>query len=259
MPSSPIPRPLADLVRDGRRCVFVSPHLDDAVLSCGALMTVLAQHCDVLVATVFTESGPAPHTRAARAFLRQCAAPDADGLFAARRSEDAAVLTGIGVRHEHLGLADALFRTRRHAETGPWRHVPELVHRYPTFRFDIARGRVSRGDRGVVDEIAERAAALADADGPVFFPLGVGRHVDHLLARGAGEHLAARAVYYADFPYSQSHPVDQDFVRQHRLLPARWTTGIAAKDALIRGYATQVDALFPDTVIPRSDETYYLA
>ena len=250
---------LAEAIGDRGGCLFLSPHLDDAVLSCGALMVALGARCAVTVATVFTDAGPAPHTRAARAFLRQCGALDAATLFAERQAEDVRVVSGLGFAHEHLGLPDALFRLRRGAR-GPWRVVPELVHRYPTFRFDIAQGRVSRGDRGLVDRVADETEKLAAAigAGTVVLPLGVGRHVDHLITRSVGARFADRAVYYADFPYSVTHGVDHRFVERHGLRRAACDVPTPRKEELIRGYATQADALFPTGVIPRRPEEYYL-
>ena len=258
--TSPLER-LGSATSSGARCVFLSPHLDDAVLSCGALMRALAPRSEIHVVTVFTEITDGPHTRAARSFLRQCGHGDATALFAARRDEDRAVLDGLGVGHEHLGVPDALFRRRvvPKAVSRLARVLPELDHRYPTFRFDIALGRVSRGDRPLGDDLAARLdARLAGAD-LVFAPLGVGRHVDHLLTRTLGARHPDRVVYYSDFPYDQTHPRDEDFVRRHGLRPWRHQEGIAAKAELIRGYGTQADALFPSGVIPASPETYFAA
>jgi len=245
------------VVRRGGRCTFLSPHLDDAVLSCGSLMAGLAGHCEIVVATVFTDSGPPPHTRAARSYLRQCAWAEADRLYAARRAEDIQVLDRLGARHVHLGEPDALFRMRRHACSGPWRRIPELVHRYPTYRFDIARGHIARADRSLVEKTAERLRELTADDSMFFVPLGVGRHVDHLITRAAGTRLGGRVLFYADFPYNRSHPVDQRFVARHNLTPATWRADAPDKEPLIRGYASQVEALFPGAVIPRVAETYY--
>jgi len=154
-----VPEGIARVLHDGAPAVFVSPHLDDAVLSCAALMRAMADVAPVTVVTLFSAAAPPPHTRAARTFLRQCGATDAAALFAQRRAEDVAVLDGLGVRHVHLGYSDALFRRRRDpsgllGRVG--RLLPELDHRYPTFRFDIDLGRVSRGDRELCEEITEQ-------------------------------------------------------------------------------------------------------
>ena len=116
---------------------------------------------------------------------------------------DEEVVGAAGATAVHLGRRDALFRTRR-APGALGRVLPELVHRYPTFRFDIARGRVAGAERDLARRIAEQVDALAAGSGAevVLCPLGVGRHVDHVLVRSVGPELGRRIVYYADFPRS---------------------------------------------------------
>ncbi len=242
--------------------LFLSAHLDDAVLSCGALIAAEAGRRDIAVLTLFTECSPTPHTRAARSFLRQCAARDAGSLFEARRKEDAAVLAGLGVRFRHLGAADALFRRRREALPGSsvlGKALPELVHRYPTYRFDIALGRVSKGDTSLANELRDTVAQEIEhhAAGLVFCPVGVGRHVDHLITRSVGEESAERAVFYSDFPYNQNQQPDPGFVQSRSLTAWQWGGDLEAKHRRVRQYATQADALFPDGRIPAAPETYY--
>lgn len=137
--------------------------------------------------------------------------------------------------------------------------VPELVHRYPTFRFDIAKGRMSRGDRLLVRQLRARVAELMSrtAAGLVFCPVGVGRHVDHLITRAVGDVAGDRTVYYSDFPYNQSAEVDPAFLATRDLVPWTWDEGIGAKERLIRGYRTQADALFPAGSVPAAPEVYY--
>ena len=88
----------------------------------------------------------------------------------------------------------------------------------------------------------------------MFAPRGVGRHVDHLLSRSVGERL--RAVLYADFPYTVRDPA-AEAVAAAGLRPWAWSDDLGAKRAVIAGYRTQVDALFPDGEIPLRPETYY--
>ncbi len=88
----------------------------------------------------------------------------------------------------------------------------------------------------------------------VFAPLGVGRHVDHLLARSAAERL--RAVLYADFPYTARDP-DAEARAAGERRPWAWSDDLTAKVPVIAGYRTQVDALFPGGEIPLRPETYY--
>jgi hypothetical protein len=112
---------------------------------------------------------------------------------------------------------------------------------------------VSRGDDPLREQLVSEVAALATG-AAVFAPLGVGRHVDHLLARSVGEHL--KAVLYADFPYTARDP-SAEAVSAGELQPWAWTADLAAKVPVIAGYRTQVEALFPDGEIPVRPETYY--
>ena len=182
----------------------------------------------------------------------------AEELFAERRREDVAVVAAAGAEAVHLGRRDALFRTRR-APAALGRVLPELVHRYPTFRFDIARGRVAAAERDLATRIAEQVDALAARSGAevVLCPLGVGQHVDHVLVRSVGPELGRRVVYYADFPYALHSAPDSPFLAAHGL--RRWVSPAdpAEKRGLIEGYRSQVDALFPGGRVPSRAEEYY--
>jgi hypothetical protein len=119
---------------------------------------------------------------------------------------------------------------------------------------------VSRGDRRLVDDVATEVAALLDRTGAdlVFAPVGIGRHVDHLVTRAVGERFPDRVVYYADFPYNVAGSPDPDFLARHGLTPWHFERGLAGKQPLIRGYRTQAEALFRDGRIPVVPETFYV-
>lgn len=244
--------------------LFLSPHLDDAVLSCGALIEAQAQGREIIVATLFTESGPAPHTRAARSFMRQCTVPDAGELFEARQSEDRAVLADMGVQSIHLGEVDALFRRRRKPPmvgSSAWdRLLPELNHRYATYRFDIALGRIARGDQALIRQLrGDVARLMAQTKAEILFcPAGVGKHVDHLITREVGKGHPDNVVMYSDFPYDLAASPDQLQISKMGFVPWTWDTGLDTKPGRIRQYATQADALFPGGEIPQKPETYFV-
>ena len=247
----------------GSAVVAVSPHLDDGVLSCGALLAYLAHRCDVTVVSVFTEGAPPPWSLPVRRRLR-AVGMDAETLYAHRRAEDTAVLDEIGAAAVHLGLRDAPYRRSGEAAAGPprrWRWPTYPT--YPTFRFDAARGRIAPADAGLPAEIGARVSEVVRARGArvIFVPLGIGRHVDHLITRRAaqhlGEHLGSRIVYYSDFPYSETAVPDQGFLRRAALMPYPWLTGRAENAKRIAGYRTQFAVLFPHGV-PTRPEIYWI-
>jgi O-antigen/teichoic acid export membrane protein/LmbE family N-acetylglucosaminyl deacetylase len=240
--------------------LFVSPHLDDCVLSCGALMSALPPG-DVVVVTLFTAADPGPLSLSARTYLRQCEADDPSSLYQVRRHEDRDVLARLGAEAVHLGLTEALFR--RHpsalrARAGRW--LPDLALTYPTFRFHVAAGALSQHDEPLVHRAAAEIVALVEHHRPrtVLLPLGIGGHVDHLVTREIGRWLPDLAVYYADFPYSMRDAPDELFTRRLGLTPIDWHAGVAAKTGLIRGYRSQFPSLFPDGTVPARPERYFV-
>lgn len=227
-------------------------------------MEAQAQRRRIIVATLFTEASGGRHTRAARSFLRQCTIGDAGALYEARQAEDREVLEAMGIEFIHLGEVDALFRRRRKPTwlgKSTWdRLLPELTHRYATYRFDIALGRVARGDREVVQHLrGEVAALMAGTEAElVFCPAGVGKHVDHLIARDLGKGHDESMVMYSDFPYDLVSGPDEVHMKSMGYVPWSWDGGLPAKQARIRQYATQSDALFPGGGIPLKPETYFV-
>jgi LmbE family N-acetylglucosaminyl deacetylase len=239
--------------------LVVSPHLDDAALSCGALLAWAAPRAAVTVVTLFTEAGPPPYTLSARRYLHQTGAASAAELYRRRRSEDRAALAPLGIRCVHAGLTEAQFRRR---PVRGWRRrwarvLPELACAYPIYRLHTISGRVAPSDAGTLREAAGIIAGLAAATSTlVVAPLGVGGHVDHVLARMAARRGGAPVVYYSDFPYNLRQDPDPAFIRRNGLRGQRWPWQPTAKTELILCYQSQVGALFPGG-IPLVPETYF--
>ena len=166
------------------RHIYFSPHLDDAVLSCAGRITgQTSAGLPVLVVTIFAGSGGA--TRPPRAF-----APFQD--IPARRREDLRALDVVAADHLWIDLPDAIQRHRRYATlvgiTAPIRQ------REAPLRAEAANEMARIGRRWP-------AATL-------YFPLGIGNHVDHQIVSAAGIDLRRTdprpgrdIVFYEDTPY----------------------------------------------------------
>jgi LmbE family N-acetylglucosaminyl deacetylase len=255
--------PLIEAMDDASDLVVLSPHLDDAVLSCGALMNHARKEMRVTVATFFTAGGSPPYTLTARRYLRQTPDRHANSLFLARRTEDRAVLEGAGISYVHVGLTEVLFRRRTRPLLGrhPWagKLIPELCYNYPTYRWHVIRGGISPDDAGTMHSIIDTMDRLSSESSTLFLaPLAVGGHKDHILVRTAAELSRKRVAYYSDFPYNTVVGADPSFARRNSLAQVTWSRDLAAKQPLIRGYRTQVDLLFPDGKIPVVPEVYLL-
>jgi LmbE family N-acetylglucosaminyl deacetylase len=174
----------------GGRVVVLSPHFDDAVLSC---WSVLTGSPSVEVVNVFT-GGPDAGLSEAELLT---GAGDAAARARERADEDRDALGMTGARHRNLGLADHLHCTAGLPSRPPrWRRVAER----------LARG--GRGGRGTDEErlvdVVEATAPHIDRQAHVYAPAGLGGHPDHALVREAACELlrdGARVSFYADQPY----------------------------------------------------------
>jgi len=171
--------------------IYLSPHLDDVVFSCGGqIHRFVAAGQEVLVFTM-TAGDPDPGmlSPCARELHRKWTLDDG-GAVGRRREEDRAACAVLGAESLHGDALDALYRVDP-ATGRPF---------YPSL--EAIRSRPADADR-VVDAWCERLRELPSAP-RVIAPLGAGRHVDHLFLRRAAERVFERLEYYEDYPYSRS-------------------------------------------------------
>ncbi len=169
--------------------IFLSPHLDDAVFSCGGLMARQARrHETVMVVTICAgDPPPEPLSDFAQQVQLRWAAGSAP--LAARREEDIAACELLGASVVHLDFEDAIYRTNREAE-------PLYASEADIF------GPLRASESALVRDVAEALAMVCARGEKLYCPLGIGGHVDHRLARRAVEQLGRRLFYYFDFPYA---------------------------------------------------------
>lgn len=216
--------------------IYLSPHLDDAVLSCGGLIaSQVAAGAAVTVLTVFAgDPAPAPLSDFAEALHRLWGAganPVGD-----RRTEDHLACGRLGASVVHLPFPDAIYRV------GPGNQA----------RYDSEEaifGPIHAGDEGMVEEIRAHLARVCPVEAVVHSPLGVGGHVDHRLTRLAAESLGRPLWYYRDFPYAaRGGALPQGLgvpPGRERLLPLSLEQ-IDSWVAAISEYRSQVPTFWPD-------------
>jgi LmbE family N-acetylglucosaminyl deacetylase len=164
--------------------VCISPHPDDAVLSCGGILArQVAQGRSALVVTVCAGDPPPPEelTPFARTLHQEWGNPL--NPMAHRRAEDTQALAVLGCASQTWTYHDAIYR-------------------HPAYDSEDAIFGQPADEATLEDELRNRCAEL-----PArlwLFPLAVGRHVDHQLLFRVGWqlHAAGRPVaFYEDLPY----------------------------------------------------------
>ena len=183
---------------DAYAYIYLSPHLDDVVLSCGGRIWQQAQAGErVLVVTVFAGT-PAPG---------ESLSPFAQGLHALwghlgdaaarRREEDTAAMAILGAEAVHWPYTDCIYRQ---SPDGRFLYASE----------ETLWEKVHPAEKDLVAELAARLAALPPGrDGIIHAPLGVGHHVDHQIVRSAAEASEHKLVYYEDYPYAENRQAVQ--------------------------------------------------
>ena len=173
--------------------LYLSPHLDDAALSCGGQ---IAQHTAAgrraLIVTIM--AGDPPHDEP-NDYIRSLHARWALESDAAsrRRAEDVAACAMLGAGALHLGVPDCIYRID--PATGRPMYLSDA---------DIF-GEIHAGDGALLQIIVAELQAVAAAHpaAEVVAPLTVGHHVDHQLVRQAAEQVwGERLIYYEDYPYA---------------------------------------------------------
>lgn len=226
--------------------LYISPHLDDAVLSAGGLITTQLKAGDrVVVGTICTDDPPA-HRRLsplANTIHNRWGNPGAP--YEQRRREDANACRHLGgAEFLHLGFPDAIYRSK----------LDRPEQRYQDF--DELFGPIPRWDLAFSAEIQPVLEALAAELRPqaIYGPLGVGRNVDHLHVRNAllGLPRPQTLAFYEELPYSAGYyprpsadPVGIA-VRTfpHTLEPKTHAMDWDAKLEAIRCYESQLTELF---------------
>ncbi len=195
-PSTPGARPYASYrVRRARYDqIYVSPHMDDAIYSCGGQIALArAQGVHVLVVTLFGDGAGAARGR---------------GVFgdhAQRLREERAAMERLDLDHLWLDFPDVLIRPKR---------LRELA-RYALPNLPLAPSELHARLYAALEALCVRLLAL---EGHVFFPLAIGFHPDHRLAFEVGRALQAATAlpisFYEDVPYAHVDALRAERLRQ---------------------------------------------
>ncbi len=210
-----------------RTALFLSPHLDDVVFSCGGLAALLTDAgWHTIMATVFTRT-IMPATGFALACQLDKGLPAEADYMGLRRQEDldAAAIIGFGAVH--------------------WMDLPEAPHRgyasAPALFGDVLP------DDAIAPEIVRALQEMQTTWEPslVLGPQGLGNHVDHQLTLRAAlqvfppDHLA----FYRDTPYAMRQPLARSLVTAPDCVVGIGA-GLDRKVAAASAYVSQVGFQF---------------
>lgn len=171
------------------RHLYISPHLDDVVFSCGGLIVRQISGGDIVtVLTLFAGDPPGVSLSpfAQELHLRWGVGPRA---VAERRKEDLLACGYLGATAVHCDFPEAIYRQNK---VRGWVYPSEeAIFCAP----DESETGLAAHLVNVIQPALKEAVNL-------YAPLGLGGHVDHILCRRAVSELNVDVWYYADFPYA---------------------------------------------------------
>ncbi len=176
------------------RWIFLSPHYDDVVFSCGGGIWELHQAGEEV--EVWTICGGQPESAfELSSYAQQLHQRWGLGLEAVslRREEDSQALDYLGVKGCSFSIADCIYRT---SSTGQALYTSD----------ESLFQELHSDDKELIPTLIEELRHKVPHQSRLVSPLGVGGHVDHKLTRLAAEGSGIPLWYYAEVPYLFRQP-----------------------------------------------------
>ena len=174
--------------------IYLSPHLDDAVLSAGGLIYEQTQ-AGIPVEIWTLMCGYAPPGQVspfAQLQHTQWGFSSAEESTRMRREEDIKAAALVGATAVHFDFLDCIYRR---GTNGEWLYSDIYPPLHPE-------------DEGLPAQIAEAISPRLRSDDVLVCQLSVGSHVDHILVRRGVELLGRPLRYDIDVPYIFYKPED---------------------------------------------------
>lgn len=226
------------------RHLFLSPHFDDAIFSCGGTIAQLQR--DGQAVTIITVMGgglpvPLPDTPLIQELHARWKAGD-DPIMR-RQAEDQAAVAHLGATLLSLPIPDCIYRTAEGQALYPdalslWGDI------HPQDKLEQWLGE------------AESLHEVLMSAQFIYAPLGVGNHVDHQIVQRWGLHLVTvyphlTLQFYTDFPYMKdSSKISAALLRVETTMQPRWIylshEDIQRKVEAMACYASQISTFWTD-------------
>ena len=168
--------------------IYLSPHLDDAVFSCGGLIWEQTQNGHAVeIWTIFSADPPQGELSWLAESLHQDWNLTQDPIQV-RREEDLEACQILGARPKYLPYPDCIYRKSSQGEF-LYQQVEDIF------------GGINPVDSPLIDHLSQDLEDQLPSDAVLVAPLGIGNHVDHTITRKAVRELGVPVHYYADYPY----------------------------------------------------------
>jgi LmbE family N-acetylglucosaminyl deacetylase len=244
--------PASTTGKEGMHWIYLSPHLDDAALSCGGLIWEQSQ-AGVPV-DIWSICAGDPPAGPLSPFAEQLHARWETGrqAGAARRREDALACRRLNAIYKHFSLPDCIYRQDRE----------QSIYLYASE--ETIFGSVHALENDLVAQLSNEITQYLPGAANLVIPLALGGHVDHRLVRLAAEQIHEPGVqhwYYADYPYALHSQGELGKLSQSGWRSVTQTispAGLEAWKDSIADHKSQISTFWPDLAAMRDAiQAYY--
>ena len=245
------------MVNHALQHVLLSPHFDDVVFSCGALVAQWARSGQrVAIVTICAGLPPAGPLSAYASKLHRRWSPLAEiqptKMVAQRRAEDLRAADLLGAMAIHLTVPDCIYRLN---PNGGWLYEGHAQ----------IFGALNTAEQQLAQHIEQKLVRISGvtADTRIWIPLALGNHVDHQLVRSAAQQseLPGQRGYYEDYPYAEDAAAMAGITLPSSSLAAHALSisaqSLEAKLAAISAYESQLSSFWIDGADMRQRVTDY--
>ncbi len=233
------------MVKIPMRWIYISPHLDDAVLSAGGLIYDQTRAgMDVEIWTLMCGFPPTEELSPYAQLLHfEWGMPSAAEVVKVRRAEDAKATSIVGAKIVYFDYLDCIYRR---GKNGDWLYSYIFVPPH-------------ENEADLPAQMADSISARLNPTDQLVCQLGLGSHLDHVLARRAVELLQRPTLYDVDIPYLFNAPQELALKtvgmkeNVHRITEA----GLRSWQDAIAAYESQISSLFDSPEAMRAQIRQY--
>ena len=170
--------------------IYLSPHLDDVIYSCGGLIweqTLAGEAVEIW--TICAADPPDDPLSSFAETLHQNWGLGKNAVQV-RREEDRKASQVVGAVPRYFSFLDCIYRK---SDSGNYYYLSDQ---------DLFGG-LDPGEANLIITLTEELKDQLPAAARIVVPLGIGNHVDHDLTRKAASRLGIPLYYYADYPYAR--------------------------------------------------------
>lgn len=223
---------LFDILNEYKSLYFISPHLDDAIFSCGALICELRKKANIKIINVFTGFDDKNYSKNGLIFLKKTSFENFSSLYKKRLKEDRRVFDKLKIITFNLGFKEFIFQRT------------SLTDYF--------------NNKKIKKAIFEKIKSLTNDKICLFFsPYGLGNNPDHLLAREIIEKNFKNIIYYLEWPYIIRNYLEINKLTNHYQL-FEFKNNLFIKEDLVKIYESQIKSIFQDKPILLLKERYLI-